>query len=626
MKKNLIIPLFFMLWASLAAAQEAPVAGAPGTGEEINEGMIGPVYTGVSLDRSPRAGEYEYLESSGGGNIHVEMTPLPSRFSLEGHALNEKDYYGDMNYAYRDVVLFNFLARGVYHNLDHYSFGTDDPATTSPSFIDRNPDDQYAIENALRKGYVRFKTPDFPFHVYADATRVDRSGTMQQRFMQGYTGGLNRVSQTRNIDWSATEVHAGVNSHLGPVEIDYNHGEKKFTAKGDKLLYDSYDLMTVPHNLAPDLTSSSDTLKLHTSLTGRIVASGTYSDGQKKNEDSDAKANYRNAAGDVTLIPVAGLALVLKYRHYDLDLNNPDTVMASSATYTVRDSLSSKRDVVAGIIRYRLTARLTVKGEYALDTVLRDTMSGAASDYWAVADRTKKFTAKVGLTYRMLNSLALRADYTAMNVENPAYADDPDQSRSAKATLSWTPVRRLIVLVSYGGVREKREDLSDPLAGGVRKTDRDQGLGSVTVLIGKRSSVTASAMFYQNKSKETLTYSDASGSLLLENSVPYSDKAQVYSLSATQSLADGITLTAEASKSYSRGMFRNDGSVPYTSGIDGFSDLRVVENTYAAGLETQHSKSISSELRYQLQHYDDKIDNTQDGRVSIVMATVAAKW
>ena len=623
MKKNPIIPLIFMLWASIATAQEAP-----GTGEEINEGMIGPVYTGVSLDRSSRAGEYDYLKSSGGGDLHVELTPLPSRFSLEGHAVNQKDYFGDMSYAYRDVVLLNFLARGVYHNLDHYVFGTDNPATTSPSSIDLNPNDLYGIENGLRKGFIRFKMPDFPFHVYADATTVDRNGTMQQRFMRGYTGGLNLASQTRDIDWSATEVHIGVNSHLGPIEVDYNHGEKKFTAKEDKLLYDPYTLITVPHNLVPDLTSSSDTVKLHTSLTGRIVASGTFSDGKKKNEDSDAKMNYQNTAGDLTFTPAAGLALVIKYRHYDISLDNPDTVtsLVSGATYTVRDSLSSKRDLMAGIVRYRLTSRLTVKGEYVLDTVLRDTTSGPASDYWAVADRTTKITGKLGLTYRMLNSLSLRADYSSMNVENPAYANDPDHSQNAKATLSWTPVRRIIFLASYGGVREKRDELSAPLAGGARKTDRDQGLGSITVLVGKRSSVTASTLYYQNKTKETLTYRDTAGLLNLEDSVPYTDRAQVYSLSATQALGDSATLTVEASKSYSRGMFRTSGSVPETTGIDVFSDLRVVENIYVAGLEIQHSKTISSEFRYQQQHYDDKINNTQDGRVSIVMATVAAKW
>ncbi|MCK9418160.1 MAG: hypothetical protein M0R70_02135 [Nitrospirae bacterium] len=638
MNKQTIMLLMIMFCASPAMAQQLPGDTGP---EEVLEGMIGLTYTGISSERSSRAGEYEYLHSSAGGDLHVEWVPLPHRFSLEGHALNRKDYFSEMDYAYHDIVLFNFLERGIYHNLDHYSFGTDDPATTMLRFIDLNPGDQYGIENSLRKGFIRFKTPDFPFHLYAGATRVDRSGTMQQRFLSGDFSDLNKVSQSRVIDWSSTEVRTGMNSHLGPLEFDYNHAEKKFTASGDKVLYDQYLFMT-PHNLVPDLTSFSDTVKLHSSLNGRLVVSATFTEGKKKNEDSDAKTNFRNAAGDIVITPVAGLTLFLKYRHYELSLNNPDTVTTSGIvrTYAVRDSISSKKDMMTGSVRYRLTERMTVKGEYAIETIERNAwygdsiaplqiapvQTGTAPNYWDAAHRTTKTTEKIGISYRAMNSLSVRADYTAVQISNPAYAADPDRVNSANAAATWTPVRWVIALASYGGVREKRDGLSAPLAGGSRKTNRDQGLGSVTFLVGKRSSVTASALYYQNKAKETLTYRDAAGLPILGDTVPYADIAQVYSVTVTHALSDRVTLTAEGSKSTSRGDFRNNGSVVNTTGIDFFSDMRVVEDIYTAGLETQLGKNMSSELRYQQRRYDDKIDNSQDGRVNIIMASVAVKW
>lgn len=639
-KHTIIILLTVLLGASTAVAQQATEAAGPEIPAEVMQGMIGLTYAGVSVDRNPQsAGEYEYLKSSAGGDLHLDWVPLPNRFSLEGHALNRKDYYSDLDYAYGDIVMFNFLARGMYHNLNHNSFGPDDPTTTSPSSIDLNPNDQYGIAYSSRKESVRFKTPDFPFHLYADATTIDRSGTMQQRFLSAFTGGLNRVSQSRNIDWSSTEVRTGANSHFGPVEFDYNHVEKKFTASGDKILTDPYALTTVSHNLVPDLTSSTDTVKLHTSLTGRLVASASYADGKKKNEDSDAKVDYHNATGDIVITPMAGLALFLKYRHYDLTRDNPDTVTVSSLgyTYRVRDPLSMKRDMGTGVVRYRLTDRLTVKGEFILEAIERNNQEGtvlaplqispisAASgpNDWDVAHRTTKTTERLGISYRVMNRLSLRADYTAMQIENPAYADDPDSVNSAKTTLTWTPTQRIIALASYGGVREKRDDISAPLAGGSRKTNRDQGLGSLTFLVGNQTSITASALYYQNKAKETLTYRDAAGSLFLEDGVPYADKAQVYSVSATQALGDGATLTLEGSRSCSRGNFRTNGAL---TGIDVFSDMRVVENIYTVDLEMQHSKGVSSEIRYQQRQYDDKIDNTQDGKVGIIVATVAVKW
>lgn len=623
----MIILLFLLLWASPAAAQLAAEAQTPESLEEFNA-RLSAGYSNVSLDRNPRAGEYEYLKSSLGGALDLEWTPLPQRFSLESYYLNQKDYFGEMNYAYRDVVLFNMYTRGMYHNLDHYTFGPDDPTTPSPSFVDLNPNDQYAVENQLKRAFIRFKTPDFPLHLYADVTTLERNGTIQQRFMRGFTGGLDLVSQSRDIDWNTREVRMGVNSHLGPVEFDYNHAEKKFESRGsDRVLYDNYTLFTVPHNLVPDLKSSSDTVRVHTSLTGRLVAGATYSVGEKKNEDSGAKANFHNAAGDLTLTPVAGLVLALKYRHYDLSVNNPDTVTLTGlgATFNVRDSISSKRDVIFGTIRYRLTERMTAKAEYTVDTIERDE-TGTGPNNWAVAHRTLKSTEKIGITYRVMSKLSLRADYRAAQITNPAYAADPDRVNEAKATATWTPIKRIIALASYGGVREKRDNLAAPLAGGSRKSNRDQALGSITFLVGDSTSITASFLYLKNKTSETISFTDAAGMFNLENGVPYGDKAEAFSLSASQAIGEGITLSADANKIYSKGNFRLDGSVPNTTGIDTFSDLNVVEDIYTVGLEMQFGKRMSSDLRYQQRRYDDKIDNTQDGRVNILLATMAVKW
>ena len=636
MKKHMIILLMFMLWASQAVAQQATEAKGTESQEGVFEGLAGPTYYWVSQYRGARAGEYDYLKSSVGGDLHLEYDPLPHRLDVETHFLNRHDYFGEADYAYRDIVLFNFVTRNVYHNLDHLAFGPDGTTTTSPSFTDLNPADQYAIDNTLRKGFLRLKTPDFPFHLYADAATIDRNGSVQQRFLQG-TGGLNLVSQTRYIDWTSREVRVGVNSHLGPVEVDYSHTTKKFESLKDKVLFD----VTTPHNQTPELTSATDTVKVHTSHSGKVAAAATYSSGVKKNLDSDVKADFRNAAGDITLTPVANLVFFLKYRHYDLREDNPATVTLSGVdTFNVRNSISSKRDVMDGTVRYRFSPRLTVKGEYTVETIERDVWNGASltplqtaptatgngDASWDLAHRTLKSTARVGLSYRLMSKLSLRADYSQMAVSNPAYADDPDQASAAKATVTWSPVKRVIALASYGGVREKRNSLSAPLAGGNRKVDRDQALGSLTFLVGKRSSVTAGYMYFKNKTDQTLTYTNPSGVFIIEDHVPYGDKAEVVSLSATHSATDGVTLTAGASKSYSQGNFRTSGAVPGTTGIDTLSDMRVVEDIYTAGLELQLSKTIGSEFRFQRRQYDDKIDNTQDSRVDTALATLYVKW
>lgn len=642
MKKITLLFLIFLLWASTALAQQATGAKAPDSGEIVTEGFIGPAYNWVTQNGSSRAAEYEYLKSSAGGDLHFEYDPLPQRFDLETHYLNQKDYFGEMDYAYRDVILVNGLSRSIFHNLSHLSFGPDDLATPSPSFTDLNPNDQYGLQNQLNRAFIRFKTPDFPFHLYADATTVERNGTIQQLFLRGFTGGLDKVSQSRNIDWKSQEIRAGVNSHLGPVEADYSHAQKTFDSGSGNVLLDVYPLFSAPHNEVPDLKSQSDTVKLHTTLTGRIVAAVTYSSGEKKNQDSNVKADFRNTAGDLTLTPFGGLVVVLKYRHYDLSESGPATVTVAGLgnTYSVRDAISSKKDVGSGLIRYRLTDRITVKGEYAVETIERNTGDGAilsplqlapvptgtAPDSWDAAQRTTKTTEKLGITYRLMSKLSLRADYNAVQVTNPAYAADPDQVNTVKATATWTPTSRIIALASYGGTRERRNDLTAPLAGGSRRTDRDQALGSLTFLVGNRSSLTASYLYYKNKSRETLTFTDLAGLFNLEEGVPYGDTAQVFSLSASQAVGEGVVVTADASKSYSNGNFRVDGTVPNTTGIDTLSDMKVVEDIYTAAVEIQFARNVGGEVRYQYRQYDDKIDSTQDGRVHTTLATLFTKW
>jgi hypothetical protein len=283
---------------------------------------------------------------------------------------------------------------------------------------------------------------------------------------------------------------------------------------------------------------------------------------------------------------------------------------------------------------------MVVRGEYAVALTVRDAAHGAdltplqiapaqtgtGPNDWDVAHRTLKSTEKLGISYRFTNKLSLRADYAAAQVTDPAYADDPDRINSGKATVTWTPVSQFIALASYGGVREKRDNLTAPLAGGSQTADRDQALGSVTLLVGRGSSVTASYLYFKNKTSESLTFTDLAGAFSVEDRVPYGDKAQVFSLSASQSVGEGATFTAEASKSYSSGSFRVDGSVPNTTGIDSLSDLRLVEDIYTAGLELQISRNVGSELRYQHRHFDDKIDNTQDGRVDTALATLHVRW
>lgn len=650
MKRHIyLIGLLLIFWASHVLAEQ-PL--------ESFTGNIRVGYRWISLTGNTRSGEYEYFQKSDVLSAVIEWDRLPQRFMLEYHSLNEKDFFKSLDYSFGDIVMFNTVSRSLYHNLGHYSFGPDDTGTSSPSFTDNDPWDIYATRNTFNTFFLRLKTPDFPLHLYAEARSIEKEGMVQQRFLRGYffttgwVGDIHKVSKSRDIDWRSQEARVGINSHLGPVEMEYGHTEKRFDAGGDKVLYDNYNAAylgsllreadTYPHNLVPDLRSSSDTIKIHTSYTGRIVAAGTYTTGEKENRDSSAKTEYWNAAGDLALTPIKNLAIFFKYRHYDLTAKNPDTVTMPGQTYTyvynVRDSISSQKDVITGTVRYRATDRMTIKGEYSVEKIERDvgipstTMPLDVPDtgrttpaYWEVAPETTKTTARLGVAYRVMKRVTARADYSHIDIDDPAYNLDPDKMDTARLSVTWTPSQNITALASYSGLREKRSGLELPLAAGEREASRDQAMGSVTVLVGKRSSVTTTYAYFRNQADHTITY-DISGTPTIEPGVPYNNIAHVGSLLMTHALTDDITITAEATRSISRGSFRNSGSVPNTTSIAEFSDLSVVEDIFAAGIETVLSKGIAAELRYQYRKYNDRIDNANDGKTQIVLATMSVKW
>ena len=651
MKKTILIIAFLMLWASPAVADQAAgtsaAEAAAGERLEAFEGRISLGYRSIDQEgNAAHAGEYDYLRSSAIGALDLEWDPLPHRLAVESYYLNTKDYFAETDYAFKDIVLFNWYTRDMFHNLNHFTYPPSNPASTPPvpTFTDLNPGDVYGVENTLNNGFIRFKTPDFPFHLYANMWTVEREGTIQQIFFRGFTGGIDKVSESRDIDWYTQEVRVGANSHLGPLEADYSHAEKRFTSYDNNVLFDTYPIPgsnPVPHNLIPTLESSSDTVKIHTMYSGKVVAAGTVTNGDEKNDYSGAKVQYWNAAGDLMLLPVTSVMLVLKYRHYDLDESTPSMVNnvtpLSIMAVNVRDAISSTRDVITGAIRYRATDRLTLKGEYVFDTIDRSTgVQGTflpvpppdAQAFWDLPDRTTKGTARIDITYRVMNRLTFRGDYAYLWVDNPAYDTDPNRSQSGQASLTWTPATRINTLLSYSTVRESRNDLDAPLAGGSREVRRGQGLASVTFLVGSRSSITASYAYFKNNVNQTITFQDGTGALSLEPGIPYADVSNTVSLALTYSPIDRMNITASGSRSYCRGNFSLIGtsSVTNVGGIPELSNMKVVDSTFAAGVGMELGRNMEGEVSYQYQQYDDKIDSTQDGTFATLLATLSMKW
>ena len=600
-------------------------------------------YRFVSTEGSRRAEEYEYLHDSVALGGKLRMFSFPNRLHLDLGVRNEKDYFGDITYMYKDIVRFRTIESSLFHNLENVRLIDLDPSTPSPGVDVRDANEKYGIRFGMTNVSLRFKTPDYPLHVYVEGSLIERSGTQQQRSLlgAGTTANVVRTSQSRDVDQDTKNLTIGANTHLGPVEIDISHGEKRFKEEADKVLYDFYSASPVraageyPHNLVPDLRGSSNTLKIHTSYTGSLVASATFSKIDRENSDSGANADYFIGAGEISWIESPRLAFFLKYRHRESDIDNPDTVTITdrtnplnSYTYAVEPSISSVTDSVSAIIRYRLTTGVTVKGEYSYENIRR-----SVSLEWDLPEHTEKNVASLSADLRVIKGVYVRAGYTHKFYYDPAYNTEPDRSDEGKVSVSVSPHPRVTALVSFAIANERRDDLhfTDTLAARDREVNRDRLLGSLTYLLMNDLSVTASYAYAHNKTRQDIVYDDITGVPRTDPLVPNTDLMHNYALDINYLPKNNITLGGGVSYTIGRGAFYpTDVNLLLPVSIASFAELKTRELLCSFSGEYRFKGGFGLGVEYRYSDFDDVLDNPNDdvvdGKAHIVLLTLSKRW
>ncbi len=613
-------------------------------------------YRHVNLSGAARVEEYEYLHNSISLGGELRAFSFPHRLHFDLDFKNRKDYFGDVSYAYRDVILFRGINRTLFHNLENITLLDLEAGTLSPGVAVRDVNERYGTKTGMSSVFLRFKTPDFPAHLYIDGTFIERSGDVQQRFMggSGWWNNIVRVSQKRNVDQQTKEITIGANSHLGPLEVEFSHSEKRFEAGGDKVLFEAYgpagfppflvvrQAGVFPHNLTPELKGSSDTIKIHTSYTGALVASATFSRIERENRDSGAKADYFIGAGEVTWVASTNLTVFLKYRHKEVDVDNPDSVtitdrtnLSNSYTYSnVKQSVSSVNDIFSGIVRYRPIKGLALRGEYSYENTRRKD----AAD-WTLPDSTQKNTVALSADLRVIKGLNLKAKYTHKDINNPSTNMQPDHSDEGKVSISWIPLPKINALVTYSIAKEKRngllflDELQNPISGPEKRdVTRESLLGNITFLVLKDLSLTASYANMHNKVQQDIAY-NIDGILPpgYDSMVPYKNTAHNYGLDVSYIPKKNMTFNAGVSHTIASGKFYpSDVNLVQPVSIASFSELKTRETAYSASGEYQFNGGITAGIQYRYNTFKDLLDNiyddANDGRSSIILLTISKKW
>jgi hypothetical protein len=663
-----ILSVFIIILAALshdAVAQEAGTT--PGAedatlhltaGEAYHFPQIKPEaslhagYRLVDLTGSERVEEFQYLHDSLTLGGELRLFSFPHRLHLVLDVVNEKDYFWDANYAYEDIVLFRAIDRTLFHNLDNISLIDLDPGSTNYTVDVQDRGEKDGVRVGIDNVFLRFKTHDFPLHAYINGTFIEKDGIQQQRTLLG-SGSFNnivRTSTTRDIDFKTQNIVVGVNSHLGPVEIDLSHGEKRLDTGGDEIFYDNYAPVgdpagstriggVYPHSLMPDLKGSSNTLKVHTSYTGRLVASATLSTNQRENRDSEVEADYFTGYGEISWIASPRLSFFMNYRHEETDLDNDDPVLIANVCSpfnnidndyecAVKHAISSVKDMVSGTVRYRPVSGLTLRGKYSYNSIRRSN-----AEEWELPDSTQKHIASISADTRLIKGLNVNVKYTFKGINDPAYNIEPDTSNEGSISLSWLPVHWVNTFVSYSITSEDRDDLfyEDTEDAENRDVHRDNFFGSVTFLVLKNLTVTPSYAYLHNKIEQDIEYHDIDGDPHIDFSVPFKDQSHHYSVNVAYMPFERLNLGASVAHSRSTAKFYpGSPDLLQPVSVASFSKLEIRETATLISGEYEFGNGFGLGVDYKYADFDDVLDNpyddVDDGHVHIVLLSLSKKW
>ena len=622
-------------------------------------------YRYVHLNGSARVDEYEYLHNSWMFGTEVRAFKFPNRYHLEIDFKDRKDYFGDVGYSYEDIILFRGINRTLYHNLDNILLIDLNPATNpsnpnpllrSPAVDVRDAGETYGIKTSISNAFLRLKAPTYPLHFYVEGSEVSRDGDAQQRFLNGagYFNEIVRTSEKRDIDTKATTLTFGTNSHLGPIEVDYSHSEKKFSADEDHILYDNYSAAgfpagatriagVYPHNLIPHLKTTTDTVKVHTSYTGALVGAATFTWMDKENTDSGARGTYFIGAGNVSWIASRDLAFFLGYRYAESHMDTPDSVefadlcmpslnTAGNYACQIREAISKKVGTASLTARYRLTSGIVVKGEYIHETIDRE-----AADQWFMPPSSQKNAVVFSTDIRLSKQLKLNLEYSYRSIQNPATNVEPDQANEGKVAVTWTPLPWLTALANYRLSNEDRNNLqfifeNEPVTSPDNRTNRrERFLGSVSVLPVKDVVATLSYFYLHDKQKEDLAYQTPVPELLFDEDVDNKTTVRTYSFDLQYLLSKHTTLHAGVSTTESKGKFYPAApNLLEPVSVASFSELHMRESIYSVGGEVDLKGGFSLNTNYKYARLKDLADNpyddVQNGESHIVMVWLTKRW
>jgi hypothetical protein len=575
-----------------------------------------------------KGAEFYRDDSSASGGFLYKTAHLPQRIHLELDYFNDNEWYGDFRYSYLDYVQVRILPRRFHHNLDNltvYDFSGPGDGSAEIEINDQGVED-YGLRLDIDQYRLRFKTPNFPLHIYGEGETVRRTGTQQARFLGGsaYFSELLRVTETREIDQENQAIAIGANTHLGPIEIDLSRKTRKFESDIATPTYDYSGFGSSAHNVTPQLEATINTLKIHTSHSGRLFASATLAEIDKENDYSDAEAKNTMGQGEIFWLPTTYLALTTKYRHQKNTASAPATVtgtnwLGGSTVYIVAPGVESTTDTAILSLRYTLIPKTSLNLKYTKDIKKVDDQSVLD---WSNPPKTTKdeyefaltnwLIPKVRTTARVIHN-EVSSELTATSINN-----EPEQTDQFKLGITWAISPKVLAFGSAYFTREETED--NRLSGGITEANkaealRQQHLLSLSFMVNDKLTISPSYTYISDEQGRDIVWDGAIDS-------NYTNEQVAHSYSLNMLLAPTAKTNINCSVDYTTTDGAYEPTSPFTGMFGAINTAEIAQFSQSSTEEINvrfdidqdlgHGWGLGLDLRY-TDWQDDSVDNPSDG-------------
>ncbi|MBU0481607.1 MAG: hypothetical protein KKG47_10935 [Proteobacteria bacterium] len=581
---------------------------------------------------SNKAAEYHSLDSSPSGGILFKDAHAPNRIHLEFDFEDEDSWFGDLRYSYQDYFLLRVLPRRLRHNLESLTLYDYDPAGggTNIQILDDSNTARiidYGLTMDIDEYRVRLKTPNFPLHIYSNGEIVKKKGMRQNRFLGGAAQFSNRVrvSEELDIDQEKQEFTIGTNAHLGPIEFDLSTQKRTFESDAITPIY-TYTFGDSPHHAIPKLEATTNTLKIHTSHSGRIFASTTFSEIEKTNETSQAEAENSLGYGELVWLPASYVSFTTKYRHQKNENQAPLTVDAIGSggtlvTYSgVEPGVDSTTDTASLSVRYSQIPSTNIKLSYI--NKIKE-VDDASALIWSRPLKQTSNIYEMGITNWAIPKVRVTAKARHTNLDQDfgqqygieAVSNDPETINHGNLGITWVISPKVAAFISGIVTKEETDDLRFVGLDEHRAAEalRQQYLASIAFMINDKLSITPSYTYILDQHKRDIiwestietadpdgtTTGDVTGAFMGVSDTSNQQKAHNFSLSVMYSPTKKMDINASVDFTTTEGTYEPTSPVTlYSRTNDGI--LANIPFSYDTAEAAQFSYTKTQEINVRL--------------------------